>query len=59
MKDIDEPLKKPKATKSEPTFQVNEEGIAILTSMGFTKEKATKALKATVPWFVVIVNSIG
>lgn len=55
MKDIDEPLKKPKVTKSEPTFQINEEGIAMLTSMGFSKEKAIKALKATVPCIVNLI----
>lgn len=37
-----------KADNSKPSFVPNEDGLAMIMSMGFSREQATKALKNTV-----------
>ena len=44
--DFNEPLRLPQSKSSSAA--ISEESVAILMSMGFTKDQAIKALKATV-----------
>ncbi|XP_067951524.1 ubiquitin carboxyl-terminal hydrolase 5-like [Watersipora subatra] len=45
--DFDSPFVPPGAANSRSSFTPNEEGISLLTAMGFTRDQSIKALKAT------------
>ena len=48
--DFAEPLQLGGAQKKTEQVTVNEEGVVMIQSMGFTRDQAMKALKATVRW---------
>ena len=51
--DFTSPLRLPGSQSSTQSFVPNEESLMMVMSMGFTKEQAIKALKATVSLYAL------
>lgn len=56
--DFNEPLSIPSGEKKNQKIAVSEESLAMLMSMGFNQDQATKALRMTVRAYVELVRLI-